>query len=338
MSFCWVFVAYGGASETADTQQRSPTHAPKGAAPALKLASPPTACAVGERAAARAGARTKPPGLATGRSGTTAPHRRPPAPAGAPPGAVTAIGRAALCTRNPMVCLTCGTKWRAGPARRGRAQQEQREQDQRDRRCCVRRGGDGKPADSRYPEGSGWPPRRVSWPGGPGEGCAARCRAGTGPPRWQAGGETAQLSPGRGRVGGTGPVVELRKIDPAGRVGIAEHVRGMLPVAVRGAHFLVAGHLGLPSPHPPRHAYHPERGRQAPAHRPLRQASFPSQPPVTSRLPRSVSRRGMPVLQYLSRGRKCRRPERVIRPSATPRTSPALARPATAGPAPSSAR
>jgi hypothetical protein len=54
--------------------------------------------------------------------------------------------------------------------------------------------------------------------------------------------------------------VEFRKIDPAGRVGIAEHVRGMLPVAVRGAHFLVAGHLCLPSHHPPRHAHHPERG------------------------------------------------------------------------------
>jgi len=39
----WVFVACGGAKEAADTQQRSPAHAPGAAARAFKLANPPTA-------------------------------------------------------------------------------------------------------------------------------------------------------------------------------------------------------------------------------------------------------------------------------------------------------
>jgi hypothetical protein len=47
------FRSLRGAQETADTQQRSPAHASGAAAPALKLASPPPASTMRERAAAR---------------------------------------------------------------------------------------------------------------------------------------------------------------------------------------------------------------------------------------------------------------------------------------------
>ena len=52
-------IASGGAQETADTQQRSPSHASGAAAPGLRLANPPTACTVGEWAAAWAPVRVR---------------------------------------------------------------------------------------------------------------------------------------------------------------------------------------------------------------------------------------------------------------------------------------
>jgi len=51
----WVFEACAGTQETADTQQRSPTHSPRGRSACLEARRP--ACSMhcaGERAAARA--------------------------------------------------------------------------------------------------------------------------------------------------------------------------------------------------------------------------------------------------------------------------------------------
>ena len=75
--------------------------------------------------------------------------------------------------------------------------------------------------------------RRGAWPSRATlVGIGARRYAGKGLPGWQVRSQITQVSPCLGRVGRTGPVVELLQVEAADRVCIAEYLRGTLPVAV----------------------------------------------------------------------------------------------------------
>ena len=120
--------------------------------------------------------------------------------------------------------------WRHSPA--SCAQHEQGEQDERDGSRYVRRAGDGKPDGSHHPNGRERPPRRVAQPGRPGAGTGASRCVGKDLSRWQIRSQIAQFSPCLCRVGTSGPVVELLKIDPADRVCIAMYPGCKLPIVV----------------------------------------------------------------------------------------------------------